>query len=208
MSLPRYCFSLEGSAYLMRAAAEAQGEVLEPFFETPDWEYDSNVFLALPALAQNRRPMAFGLGEVAIYICGFIATCFGKKIFDEVYDRTAKRPIGAMLDRFFGEVDIPAGKSVEYRDVIYLEDIDLVVVIRVIAEKEKTASLLSQVMQAHRIAHTYIEQHGRKAPIHCHKIDDGLVAMEPELFNTLAEIKLQENSRLKSLRRDWPRKTS
>jgi hypothetical protein len=52
-------------------------------------------------------------------------------------------------------------------------------------------------MMAHRVAHQYVEQHGRRAPIHCHKIDAGLVALEPELFSTLEEIKARDRAQAK-----------
>ena len=131
----------------------------------------------------------------------FIGTCFAKKIFDEVYDRTAKRPIAEQLDKFFSKISVPPGKTFEYRDVIYLEDIDLVVVVRVLADRETTRELQMQVIQAHRVAHSYIEQHGRKAPIHCHKIAEGLVSLEPEFFSTLEEIKQHDRAQLKNLPR-------
>jgi hypothetical protein len=197
MSTPRYCFGLEGSAQFIRAAADAQGEVMEPFFDGTDWEYSPDYFHDIPALHQQRRPTAFGGLEVFGIVLGFIGTCFAKKIFDEVYERTLKRPIAIQLDKFFSKISVPAGKAVEYRDIIYLEDIDLVVVIRALVEKEATQELQSQVMQAHRIAHSYIEQHGRKAPIHCHKIANGLVSLEPELFSTMEEIKQHDRAQLK-----------
>jgi len=198
MSTSRYCFGLEGSAQFIRAAADAQGEVMEPFFDGTNWEYAPDYFHEVPALHQQRRPTAFGGLEVFGIVIGFIGTCFAKKIFDEVYERTLKRPIATQLDNLFSKVSLPAGKTVEYRDIIYLEDIDLVIVIRALAEKEATRELQSQIMQAHRIAHSYVAKHGRKAPIHCHTIANGPVALEPELFNTLEEIKKHDSAHLKA----------
>lgn len=170
---------------------------METFFDGTDWEYSPGYFHKIPALHQQRLPTALGGLEAFGLVMGFIGTCFAKKIFDEVYDRTLRRPIAAQLDNLFSKVSAPPGKTVEYRDIIYLEDIDLVVVIRTLAEKDTTQELQSQVMQAHRIAHSYIEQHGRRAPIHCHKIANGLVSLEPEFFNTLEEIKKQDRATLK-----------
>jgi hypothetical protein len=193
----RYSFGLEGPSHFLRPASEAQGEVVEPFFEDGEWEYDPGYFDKIPALYQRRQPTAIGELELLGVVVAFIGTCFAKKIFDEVYERTLKRPIGAQLDRLFSKVDVPAGKAVEYRDIIYFEDIDLVVVVRAIASKEATQNLQAQVMQAHRVAHAYIEQHGRKAPIHCHKIVDGQISFEPEFFSTLEEIKQHDKAQVK-----------
>jgi hypothetical protein len=134
-------------------------------------------------------------------VIGFIGTCFGKKIFDEVYERTLKRPIGAQLDKLFKKIEVPIGKIIEYRDVIYFEDIDLVVVIRAIATKDTTVDLQSKVLEAHRVAHSFIAQHGRQAPIHCHNISNGLIGAEPELFRTLESIKQYDRAQLKVITR-------
>lgn len=183
--------------HLIRPAIEALEETIEPFFESDEWQYDQHYFQAVPALYQRKQPTAMAGSEVALVVIGFLGTCFAKKIFDEVYERTLKRPIGAQLDKLFKKVEVPVGKIIEYRDVIYLEDIDLVVVIRAVATKETTADLQSQVMQAHRIAHSYVEQNGRQAPIHCHTILDGQIAIEPELFRTLESIKQHDRAQLK-----------
>jgi len=200
MQLARYSFGLEGSTRFLRPAADAQGEVLEPFFDAADWEYAPEYFTQVPALHLNRRPTALSGVEVFGVILVFIGTCFAKKIFDEVYERTLKRPVAAYLDSFFGKAKVPAGKAVEYRDIIYFEDIDLVVVIRAIATEETTKTLQAQVMQAHRIAHAFIETHGRKAPIHCHKIENGEISVDPEFFETLKEIKRHERAKVKLTR--------
>ncbi|HEU4777487.1 MAG TPA: hypothetical protein VFS95_11725 [Telluria sp.] len=188
--------------HLIRPAIDALEETLEPFFQTDGWQYDQKYFEAVPALYRRTQPIALGGGEVVLVVMGFLGTCFAKKIFDEVYERTLKRPIGAQLDRLFKKVEVPVGKVIEYRDVIYFEDIDLVVVIRAIATKEATVDLQSQVMLAHRVAHSYIEQHGRQAPIHCHTILDGQIAIEPELFLTLESIKQHDRSQLKITNRN------
>lgn len=196
----RYSFGLEGQSHFLRPAADAQEEVLEPFFETDGWQYDHNFFTQIPALYQSKSPTALGGLEVAGIVMCFIGTCFAKKVFDEVYERTLKRPIGAQLDKLLTAVEVPAGKTIEFRDIIYFEDLDLVVVIRAIARKEFGQDIQRQVMQAHRVAHSYIEQHGRKAPIHCHKIDEGQIAMEPEFFSTLEAIKQHDRAQLKTIR--------
>jgi len=200
MQFARYSFGLEGSSHFMRSATEAQEEVLEPFFKDADWQYAPNYFTDLPALYLNRKPTALLNGiEIFGVIVGFIGTYFATKIFDEVYERTLKRPIGEYLDTFFRKVKTPNGMAVEYRDIIYLEDIDLAVVIRAIVTKETTKELQTQVMQAHRIAHTYIETHGREAPIHCHKIVNKQISVDPELFQTLEEVKQHERVKVKPM---------
>lgn len=197
MSNARYLFGFHGSMHLLRSAGEVQEETVEPFFENDDWKYDPDYFERIPALFERRQPTALGGLEIAGVVVCFLGTCFAKKMFDEVYERTLKRPIGIQLDKLFNRVEIPPNKIIEYRDVIYFEDIDLVVVIRAIAKKDCGQDLQHQVMQAHRVAHGYIERHGRQGPIHCHKIIDGCIAAEPEIFSTLEEIKKHDRSQIK-----------
>jgi len=199
MSDAYYSFGLEGQSHFMRPAAEIQGEIVEPFFESEGWHYDRDYFERIPALYQNRRPTALAGLEIVGVVMGFIGTCFAKKVFDEVYERTLKRPIGAQLDKLLRTIDMAQGKVIEYRDIIYLEDIDLVVVIRAFASKDCGSDLQRQVMQAHRVAHSYIEHNGRKAAIHCHKIVDGEISSEPELFSTLEEIKKNERTKTREI---------
>lgn len=193
----RYTFGFEGSTQLIRPAIEAQEETVALFFKNEGWQHDLSYFQAVPALCERRQPMALGGGEVALVVVGFLGSCFATKIFDEVYERTLKRPIGKQLDRLFKRVNIPVGKVVEYRDVIYLEDIDLVVVIRTVVTKETATDLQSQIMQAHRVAYSFIQKHGRQAPIHCHNILDGQISIEPQLFLTLEAIKQHDRTQLK-----------
>lgn len=190
LNRPIYCsFGAQGSSELLRAAADAQDEVMAPFFSDESWKFAPNYFKEIPALSLDQRPKALGGLEIVGLVIGFIGSCFAKKIFDEIYDKTLKRPIANQLDHIFNKINLPVGKAIEYRDVIYLEDIDLIVVIRVLADKEVNQALQLQLMQAHRVAHSYIELHGRKAPIHCHEITNGLISAEPELYNSLEEIK-------------------
>lgn len=193
----RYTFGIKGQSYFLRAALDIQEAVVEPFFDSDGWHYDHDYFARIPALYHSRRPTALGGLEVAGIVMCFVGSCFAKKIFDEVYERTLKRPIGAQLDKLLATVKIPSGKTVEYRDIICLEDIDLVVVIRAVASKDCGAAVQQQVMQAHHVAHGYIERHGRKAAIHCHKIVEGHVAIEPEFFSNLEEIKQHDRAELK-----------
>lgn len=201
MHKTRYTLGNEGQIHFLRASLDIQAAVIEPFFEDDGWQADHEYFARVPALYQSRKPTLLGGLEVAGVVMCFICTCFAKKIFDEIYERTLKRPIGAQLDKLLAAVEIPSGKTIEYRDIIYLDDIDLVVVIRAIATKDSGDALQDQVMQAHRVAHGYIEQYGRKAPIHCHKIIEGHVAIEPEFFSTLEEIKQHDRAELKNIRR-------
>lgn len=200
MNTARYSFGIEGNAYFMRAAAEVQEEVIEPFFETPGWEYAPKFFSTLPALKQQHRPTAFGGLEIFGTFVVFIGSCFAKKIFDEIYDRTLKRPIAAQLDKFFAKTKVPDGKLLEYRDVIYFEDIGLAVVIRTLIDKNNTKAVEDELLLGHRVAHAYVERNGKKAAIHCHTVSNGQVSPEPLLFDSLEQIKEHDKANVKRTR--------
>lgn len=203
MTKSRYAFAAQGNSTFLRAAAEAQAEVLEPFFETPDWEYAPGYFESLPALELQKNPKALGGLEVFGAFVVFIASCFGKKVFDEIYERTLKRPVAAQLDKFFEKATVPSGKAIEYWDVVYFEDIDLVVVVRATINKEEIAAIQAQLMLAHDAARTFVERRGRLAPIHCYTLIDGTLSIEPQTFSSLQEmnnhVKTQAAPQLKKI---------
>lgn len=184
-----YCFGGQGNAEFFRAAADAIDATLSGFFRDSAWAKDAEWVRGIPVLAQNERPQALGFIEVAGAFTIFIATCFGKKIFDEVYDRLLKRPLAPFIDRICRS-DAVNGKAIELRDVVYLSDIDLVVVITAAATADTAADTARLFLQAHRIAYAYIERCGRQAPVHCHSIVDGRVDLEPELFTSLQQLTL------------------
>ena len=193
MSQTPYCFGCEGTASFIRVAADAADNTIDVFFSGSDWKQDSSLPLRVPYLQQDESVRAFGFAEIAGAFTIFVASCFGKKIFDEVYERTLKRPLTPFLDKLFVKGRPACGKSVEIRDVIYLQDIDTVVVIRARVDAEQTKEVASLFLQAHRVAHTYIENHGRQAPVHCHTITNGSISIEPELFLSLEQQSRQES---------------
>jgi hypothetical protein len=192
-----YTFGSLGNARFFRAVADALGE-LDPFFSGPAWKEDSSLPRRVPALARDETVRALGALEVAGAFTIFIASCFGKKIFDEVYDRLLKRPLAPFLDRLFAPDSPVHGKSVELRDVIYLEDIDTTVVVRAILSAEEAQAANTLLLNGHRVAHAYLAAHGRKAPVHCHTVKSGQVNVEPELYLSLEHEHRQAQSRQSS----------
>lgn len=181
-----YCYGCQGNSAFIRAAIDSLGGTLDAYFENDAWVQDSDLPRRVPSLTQDERPRALGILEVAGGFTFFIATCFGKKIFDEFYDRLLKRPLEPFLDRLCRNA-ATNGKAVEIRDVVYLSDIDLTVVIRASATPDTAAEVARLFLQAHRVANAYIETNGRKAPVHCHTIHDGRVSVEPDLFVSLEQ---------------------
>jgi hypothetical protein len=189
-----YTFGSLGNARFFRAVADALSE-LDPFFSDPAWREDSSLPRRVPALAQDETVRGLGALEVAGAFTIFIASCFGKKIFDEVYDRLLKRPLAPFLDRLFSPDGPAHGKSVEIRDVIYLEDIKTTVVVRAIVAAEEAHAANALLLKGHRVAHAYIEAHGRKAPVHCHTVQNGQINLEPDLYLSLEHEYGQAQSR-------------
>ena len=198
MTTAKYSFGAEGNRHVLLAAADALAETQQQFFESSNLDYSPEYFNKIPALRQPLAVVAWGGFEIIATLIVFISSCFAKKIFDEIYERTLKRPIAAQLDIFFEKISATEGMLIEYQDIIYLEDINLAVVISAIADKNNTKAIEEQVLQAHRIAYGYIERHGRKAPIHYHKIINGQATLEPQLFDNIKEIKKSNVAKVKS----------
>jgi hypothetical protein len=194
-----YAFVIKGDANLFRAMAFLLDEPVDSYLDC-DWNKNPEYFKNIPALDYDTRVTAAFTGlEVIGGLSMFIGSCFAKKNFDEVYERTAKRRIANFLDKFFVKGNFQDDAKLEYRDVIYFEDIELVIVIRVLVERNTTTEIEKLLLQAHRIAHTFVEQAGKKAPIHCHLIENGQVNVEPELFNHLEHIERSDTEKFMEL---------
>lgn len=183
-----YCFSSSGNARFFRAVADSLDDSLGGFYDDASWAEDHACFKEVVHLQQDRAVKALGVGELAGVFSVFVAGYFGKKFLDEVYDRTLKRPIGQFLDRLLAPGSPIEGKKVEIRDVVYLKDIDTVVVIRAVVEREDVPQTASLFLQAHRVANAFLESHGRCAPVHCHEISNGAVSIDPVLYLTLEHL--------------------
>jgi hypothetical protein len=170
MTPTRYNFGSHGNSKFLRAVADALDETFSSYFENETWQEDALLLRQVPQLHQTESVHNCALIDVAGTFTLFIATCFSKKLFDDVYERTLKRPIGSLLDKLLGIGSALEGKTIELRDAIYLEDIDLVVLIRAKISSESAKAVVPLFLKAHKVAHAYIETNGRKAPVHCHTI--------------------------------------
>jgi hypothetical protein len=192
MNAITYCFVTGGNANFIRDVANAMESTISDFYSGEKWFQDSTYFGRVPPLQLDKTVKALGVVEVAGVFAIFVVSQFAANIFDEIYDRTLKRPIDIFLDKVFTRGSSTETRKLEFRDVIYLEDIDTVVVVRAKISKENAAQATPLILQAHRIAHTYILQHGRQAPVHCHTIEDGKINVEPKLY---LSIKLLDRER-------------
>ena len=94
MHTTRYAFGSEGNSALFRAVADAMEGTIASYYGNLGWREDHAFPRRVPHLRQDESVRNVGFLEVAGVFSIFVASCFGKKIFDELYDRTAKRPIG------------------------------------------------------------------------------------------------------------------
>jgi hypothetical protein len=100
MSTVSYTFGVSGSAHTIRAVIDAQVEVMEPFLEENEWVSAPDLFKTLPVLRLDKNTtMAFGGLEAVVTVFFFVATVFVTKVVEDVYERTAKRPVGKFLDK-------------------------------------------------------------------------------------------------------------
>lgn len=183
-----FTYVCEGNSQFYSSVAEALDETLEEFHESEGWKNDPSYFRSLAAIPNEGRYYANYVGEIFGAFSIFVVSCFAKKIFDELYERTAKRPVGAFLDRLLSRTE---GKAIEIQNVIYLEDIDVWVVICAVVKEGEAETTEKLFLQAHRIAHAYLQVNGRRAAVHCHTIRDGRIDIEPVLYQRPGEAALR-----------------
>lgn len=196
----KYTFGLHGQSHFMRAAIE----VLEPLenclLNSGDWEQSTEYFNNIPSLFEESSPTALSGLEIIGGVMAFTATCFAKKVFDEFYERLLKRPVGAYIDGLLEKLNIPDTKLLEFRDVVYFEDLDVAIVIRILTRTPEAHSIDNKLLEMHCIAHQYLSKNGKKAPIHCHRVVEGKVNAQPEFFMSLKDLRNVDMARLKFTR--------
>lgn len=196
----KYTFGLEGQQHFFQAAIDAL-EPLERYLKEGDWEESPESFRNNPTVYTHQRPTALSGIEIIGGLAVFTATCFGKKVFDEFYDRLWKRPVGKCIDTLIDKIDIQDHKLLEFRDVVYFEDLDVAVVVRILTRTKGAEIIDAQLLEAHRLAHEYLSKNGKKAPIHCHRVVEGKVDSEPQLFISIENMRNEEKACMKALRR-------
>jgi hypothetical protein len=187
----KFTFVAQGNSHFLKAVADAL-ETFETLEKSGEWAQETDYFRKMSPAASEGRPFALAFGEIAGAFAFFMASCFGKKIFDEIYDRTAKRPIAEFLTKILSLTD---GKPIEYRDAIYLEDIKTLVIIRSLVHSGEERQAAKALLEGHRVAHLFLTNHGRKAEIHCHTIEGGKIDLNPELFDSLDQFHLSHGKK-------------
>lgn len=195
----KYMFGLEGQQHFLRAAIDAL-EPIERALKEGDWEESPESFKNNPTLYRHQAPTALSGIEIVGGLAVFTATCFGKKVFDEFYDRLWKRPVGACIDTLLENINIQGDKQLEFRDVVYFEDLDVAVVVRILTRTQGAKIIDAQLLEAHRLAHEYLSKNGKKAPIHCHRVVEGKVDPEPQFFISIESMRNEERARMRALR--------
>ncbi len=195
----KYMFGLEGQQHFHYAAIEAI-ESIERALIDGDWEESPEYFKDNPTLYKQQAPTALSGIEIVGGLAFFTATCFGKKVFDEFYERLLKRPVGACIDTLLEKINFQGNKLLEFRDVVYFEDLDVAIVVRILTRTQGAKVIDKQLLEAHSLAHTYLSKNGKKAPIHCHRVVEGKVDPEPKFFISIESMRNEEKASIRVLR--------
>lgn len=201
----KYMFGLEGQQHFSCAAIDAL-ETIQRALQDGDWEESPEFFKNNPTLYKHQAPTALSGIEIAGGLAFFTAACFGTKVFDEFYDRLLKRPVGACIDTLLEKIKFQGNKLLEFRDVVYFEDLDVAVVVRVLTRTQGAKVIDEDLLEAHRLAHAYLSKNGKKAPIHCHRVVEGKVDPEPQLFISIESMRNEEKASMRALRSYGPNK--
>lgn len=189
----QYTFGLIGSTNFMEAAIEPM-ETLDQFLKNDGWEESDEFVKGNPVINPQYRPRALSGLEVIGGLLIFTCTCFGKKIFDEFYERLLKRPVGTCIDSLLVKCSFGKKKQIEFRDIVFYENIDLTVIIRVFVDKSNAPIIEKQLLEAHRLAFAYVLKEGRQAPIHCHCVVDNKIDSIPELYDSMKQIQQHDKN--------------
>ncbi|MCL4758156.1 MAG: hypothetical protein KJZ96_07385 [Rhodocyclaceae bacterium] len=199
MNSVTYTYFLSGQSPYMRVAIDAIGSELDPVLVDTDWHESSEPMKSNKALHLDSRPtMDAGIASgLIVGLSLFVGGWAGNKLLDEIYEEKLRGPLLRLLSKIFQKAMLPSCKRIEYQHVVTLNDIGLTVLVRLLLSNEKEIpESLDRLAYVHKLASDWIEKNGKCAPIHCYVIADGRCNVEPNLYNSLAEIQREERGRV------------
>ena len=199
MSDIKYTFYVGGQNPFLRIGIDIFGEEIKPLFDASNWEYSRDLMKNKQTLYIDTRPTA-DAGTISGVVFGvslFVSAWTGGKILDEFYDSKLRPAIVQLLSKMFKRSKFPQGKGIEYQQLVTFEDLGLTVVIRLLLKDEnEIEESLKLFLPVHRSAAEWIEENGRKAPIHCYIVENGKSNIEPLFYGSLEEIKKEERNKV------------
>lgn len=187
-----YTYIVAGQSQSMRAAIDAIDSELDPVLVNTDWQESSEPIKSNKALHLDTRPTA-GIGSgLIVGLCLFVGGWAGNKLLDEIYEKL-REPLLRLLSKIFQKAKLPSNTRLEYQHVVTFNDIGVTVLIRLLLTQEnEIRESLGQLVHVHELASDWIEKNGKGAPIHCYVVANGKCNVEPQFYNSLAEVQREE----------------
>lgn len=181
---------IRGNSAFLSETIEILEAGLAPALSSAGWEESESPFSNVAALRVNRSPTASGLATIALAVGTWVAFKFADKGFDAVFDQTLKAPTESFVRNVLAIIRKHRNDAIEYQSLVYLEDLDLSILVRVVvSENEDIDGISSLINNVHAMANAKIRSAGKLAEIHCYTLVNGCCNLEPELFSDINQIK-------------------
>jgi hypothetical protein len=191
----RYTLLLGGRNPFFRNAIDPLHELFKPTLVDEGWEIiDGDDVDAVPALHISRQITADAtvVATLVVGVIVFISSWAGEKILDRFFEKKLQKAVNNLLSKIDRGSNFSEDQVIEYQHVVWYEDIELGVVLRLRVKNSDTEKYNDALLQAHRCASSWINSQGRQAPIHAYIIEDGKCNLEPKLYQSLQHMEDEE----------------
>lgn len=187
-----YTFYFDGPSHILGASIDPMEKNIVKLIDSYNWSYNNNIIKDYSVFYFNTTPTA-SFKAVKIFAFGIVLTVANwalDKSLDELYDLKVREAIVDYYDETLNNV--PSGKDFvfEYRNMVFYKEYNTLVIIRMRSKSPKEFEQMFEfLIDIHKMALRYLKENGQKAPIHDYILENNHVNIEPNLFNTLDDMK-------------------
>lgn len=199
-SLPpiEYTMLMQGSKDYFEKSIDPLFSHYKPLFDEQGWVQSSEKMKCSKALFIDTKTSNSATGFLANFVLGsviFVAGWSSTKLLDHFFKEkllSKTNDLAKLLQKTF---DLKKDKSIEIRHVVWFEDIDLAIVIRLLlSEDSKGHDNSNLLLQAHRSSIDWINNYGKGAPVHSYLIINGSCNLEPAFYQSIHDMDKSEGS--------------
>lgn len=192
-----YTMLMQGSKNYFDKTIDPLFDHYKPLFDELDWVDSSEKMKASDALFIDRKVSNDATGFLASFVLGTVLFATGwsaTKLLDHFVKDKLIAKTGEFAKFLQTTFNLQDGKSIEIRHVVWFEDIDLVIAIRLIVKGDEDMKNQDLLLQAHRNSIDWVNRHGKNAPVHSYLIQDGSCNLEPTLYESLHQMDATEGA--------------
>ena len=193
-----YTMLMQGSKNYFEKSVDPLFNHYTPLFEELEWVQSSSKMKCSKALFIDKKISNNAAGFLANFVLGtviFVAGWSSTKLLDHFFKDKLLNKTDELSKHLQEIFNLEKDKSIEIRHVVWFEDTDLTIVIRLIVNGNQQENNKKLLLQAHKNSIDWINNHGKNAPVHSYLVKNGYCNLEPILYESLYEMDAKEGGK-------------